>query len=263
MTMCVENTGLTYHGEFSLYVKHEEDCCPGGPNFSKTRGVYAHIAKRPEQVIGVLDTSHSQGGWAVAKACRLLDKKCVLFYPRFKHDANGIKPQQLEAQQLGAELQPIAAGMSAVLYNRVKGRVEYMMPNALKLEESVNETAAEVERTVIPQDINAVLVSASSGTIAAGVIRGLCEHALAVIVHLGYSRPELAFRKYIERMAGFPGAGDGITIIDEGYLYKDVARGEVPPPPFACDKYYDLKAFNWWMLHGRQKYGKALLWNIG
>ena len=81
MGMCVINTPLNYFPEFGLWVKREDLCCPGGPNFSKTRGVFAHVCKRTETVIGVLDTAHSQGGWAVARDCSLLDKQCLLFYP--------------------------------------------------------------------------------------------------------------------------------------------------------------------------------------
>jgi len=264
--MCVDNTPITFHEELGLHVKHEELCCPGGPDFSKTRGVFAHIQKRTESVIGVLDTSHSQGGWAVAKACRLLGKQCVLFYPVFKNAQDAPAPyQQAMAQQLGAELIKLPAGRSAILYHRARKMLHdgYMMPNALKLPESVDETAAEVARTTIPKDINAVLVSVSSGTIAAGVIRGLDDAALAVIVHLGYSRSEAEVRRYLSKMSESSTAGEGVTIIDEGYAYKDTARGQVDKPPFNCDRYYDLKAYNWWVLQGQKRYGKALLWNIG
>lgn len=267
MTMCINNTPVTYLDELGLYVKHEEMCCPGGPDFSKSRGVYAHIEKRPESVIGVLDTSHSQGGWAVARACSLLGKQCRLFYPVFKHERDTqIKYQQVRARELGAELNTLPAGRSSILYHGAKkalGSEGYMMPNALKLPESVEETALEVERTMIPTDINAVLISASSGTIAAGVLRGLGDYALAVIIHLGYSRPEGAFRRYLDKMVEQTGTGDGVTIIDEGYDYKDTARGDVVLPAFNCDRYYDRKAYNWWVLKGRFKYGKVLLWNIG
>ena len=51
-----------------------------------------------------------------------------------------------------------------------------------------------------------------------------------------------------------------VTLVDEGYSYKDQARpGETPPWP--CNSYYDLKAFRWW----RQRSGDplTLFWNIG
>ena len=173
--MIVINTPLEHHPDWGLWVKREDLSCPGGPNFSKTRGVFAHIKARPESVIGVLDTAHSQGGWAVAKACRLLNKGCILFYPVRKREHNQpLKPQQLAAKELGADLVRMKAGRSAVLYHGAKKCLKptaYMMPNALKLPESVEETALEFARTKLPPDLQTIVVPASSGTIAAGVLR--------------------------------------------------------------------------------------------
>jgi len=269
MTMCVENTPVEdYTSEFGLYTKREDLCCPGGPDFSKTRGVFKHIQARPERYIGVLDTAHSQGGHAVARACKLLGKQCVNFYAVRKAEQGALlKPQQQAAAQLGAHMIPMAATMSSVLHNVVRSRLSqqyedwYMMPNALKLRESVSETAREVDRTTFPRDIDAVLVSASSATIAAGVILGLVDTQVEIVIHLGYSRSEADVRRYLDKMA-FEGAGGGVKIVDEGYAYKDAARPGVTPP-FPCNSYYDLKAFRYWMRTGRAKYGKALFWNIG
>lgn len=277
MTMCVNNTPVDDHVDLGLFVKREDLCCPGGPDFSKTRGVYAHIARRPERFIGVLDTSHSQGGWAVARACSLLGKQCVNFYPQFKGRTE-LPPVQQVTQRLGAQLMPLKAGRSAVLYHAarkwlaghpgVPPGLRYMMPNALKLGESVEETAAEVLRT-FPSGLNQatmpVLVSASSGTIAAGVLRGLLGLGWEgpLIVHLGYSRSEAAVTSYIRRMAGAGAEGYAdFVIVDEGYAYKDRARPGVAAP-FPCNEYYDLKALRWWAAVGRQEHKRALFWNIG
>jgi Pyridoxal-phosphate dependent enzyme len=267
MTMCVENTPLIYHERDALFVKHEECCCPGGPNFSKTRGVWAHISKRNEAFIGVLDTQHSQGGWAVARACNLLGKTCVNFYAeRIAERGALMKPQQQASADLGAEMIAVPATMSAVLYHIVRNRLKdrnsaYMMPNALKLHESVEETAKELLRTPMPQDISHIIVPSSSATIAAGVISGLGLRPIEVIVHLGYSRSEAAVRRYINQMAGI-GAGDRAIIVDEGYEYKDKARAG-PDPDWPCNEFYDLKAYRWWMNKGRREYPNALLWNVG
>ncbi len=139
-----------------------------------------------------------------------------------------------------------------------------MFPNALKLPETVEETALEVARTAVPEDVDTVLVSASSGTIAAGVIRGFLRHrsVFRVIIHMGYSRPENAVRAYIAKMIGEPSPNLEIIIVDEGYEYKDMARPG-PEAPFPSNPYYDLKAYRWWLAVGQQKFGTALLWNIG
>jgi hypothetical protein len=230
--------------------------------------VFSHIKARPEQTIGVLDTSHSQGGWAVAKACHLLGKQCVLYFPvRKANPGSQIPHQQQEAGKLGAQLVPLAAGRSAILYHRA-GKLlteqypnSYLMPNALKLPETVQETAEEFLRTPLPKRLKTILVSASSGTIAAGLFLG--AHKLnwkgKIIVHLGYSRPEGALRRYMQKMAGVP-IDERAIIVDEGYTYSDASDVEAP---FPCDRYYDAKALAWWLNGGRREYGKALLWNIG
>lgn len=277
MSMCVEWTRVSHHPELGLWVKHEEECCPPGPHFSKTRGVYAHIKNRPERIIGVLDTYHSQGGHAVAQACRLLGKQCVNFYPQRKSERDGpMKPQQVTANELGASMVPLQAGRSAILYHHAKKHLErfwpgssYMMPNALKLPEMITETVAEVARTTVP-DVFTVIVSASSGTIAAGVWRGLYEAGWSgtLVVHQGYSRSEKAIREYMTKMAfGERAPLDGeiqLKFVDEGYAYGDEAK-PVVLPPFPSNKFYDLKAFQWWTEKGRGEDDgeEALLWNVG
>lgn len=281
MTMCIPNTPVDdYRKQLGLMVKREDLACPGGPNFSKTRGVYAHVAKRSERFIGVLDTSHSQGGWAVARACELLGKTCVNFYPVRKGQNGALSPIQQHSRDLGAQLLPLPAARSFVLYHRAKTWLaghpdhaegtSYMMPNALKLMESVDETAAEVARTFkhrLDNSVMPVLVSASSGTIAAGVLRGLVERGWhgTLLLHMGYSRSRDAVVKYIGEMSGIGTGSHGyppVEVIDEGYAYADAARPGAEPP-FPCNEYYDLKALRWWSKVGREKYKEALLWNIG
>lgn len=266
-SMLIHNTPIEdYTEEYGLWVKREDLACPApGPPFSKTRGVYAHVRSRPEKLIGVLDTAHSQAGHAVARACQILGKQCINFYPVYKKETedNGeheLRKPQLAAQVLGAELIALPAGRSCILYHAAKRQTQglggYMMPNALKLEESVTETAKECPKT---QTYDQILIPASSGTIAAGVIKGMGGNPL-YLIHMGYSRSKEDLREYLRKASG----ADRIhlELIDEGYAYKDVSRaGEVPPWP--CNAYYDLKAFRWW-IKNREKYGgKTLMWNIG
>lgn len=272
-----------YRNQYGLWVKREDlSCPPPGPPFSKARGVYAHIASRPEKLIGVLDTSHSQAGHAVARACQVLGKKCLNFYPVYKHeqDPNSDPPQhvlrlpQMSSQCLGAELFSLPAGRSCILYHKAKeetlARGGYMMPNALKLEESVEETAKEVDRMQTDGmgrwEPDVVVIPASSGTIAAGVIRGFDRHGVKpeYIVHLGYSRPVPPLYDYLEKASGVKGLDKKVRVVDEGYAYADKARGG-ETPPWPCNAYYDLKAFRWFL--DRTEFSDpgldVLLWNIG
>lgn len=293
---------LQRHG---LLVKREDlSCPPPGPPFSKTRGVLGHVQARFNEgvrVFGALDTFHSQAGHAVAAACRHVGAQCINYFPVYKRELmrpdqtmlpdrstisfpDGtwayIRDPQLRSLALGAKLRPLAAGRSALLYWKAKAGTEadggYMMPNALKLPETVAETAAEVVRTVELADRTAYaklsslpwLVSASSGTIAAGVVRGLgimFGHPPRVIIHMGYDRPEHAVLSYIRDKSSGPTAGGldvPLDFIQEGYAYADVAKAG-PDPEWPCNPWYDLKAFRWWAREGRARYGEAVLWNIG
>src|SRR5262245_43152643 len=177
-------------------------------------------------------------------------KHCINFYPVLKNNP-GPHPAQLCAQSLGAELYPLKGGMSAVLWYQARSIIEklggYMMPNALKLPESVIETAAEVLNSLssphLPPFDN-VIIPCSSGTIAAGVVLGfeslknVLHQPPHYIFHMGYSRPKDEFIDYISASSGhdfIPTTNTTNTtysIIDEGYAYRDRARlGPLPPWP--------------------------------
>jgi len=263
--MLRQNTPVEdYRDEYGLWVKREDlSCLPPGPAFSKTRGVYARVASRKESVIGVLDTYHSQAGHAVARACQILGKECVNFYPEYKNEPGQRLPQN-EAQALGAQPYGLQAGRSCILFHQARKIVEecggYMMPNALKLEESVEETAKEIPNL----DVEQVLVPISSGTIAAGVIRGFREQGKypKFFVHLGYSRSHNQVMSYLKSASGFDNID--VALIDEGYSYKDKSKpGTIPPWP--CNEYYDVKAFRWWLEVWKTipKQPSTLFWNIG
>ena len=291
--------------EAGLLVKREDLSCPEpGPPFSKTRGVIAHMAKKVAEgvrLFGALDTYHSQAGHAVAYGARLLGVDSVNYFPVYKAERVGpdkiepnvayiglgdaharIRPPQLRSSELGARLHFLPAGRSALLYWAAKKDCEtqggYMMPNALKLPETVAETEAEVVRTfehATREQFEVLrrapwLISASSATIASGVIAGV-RSALGdgtkkplFILHLGYSRSHDEVFKYLADRLKTPEATvrQHVRLVDEGYAYKYKARPG-PTPPWPCNDYYDLKALRWWLASGRAEYGRAVFWNIG
>lgn len=265
-----------------ILVKREDLCCPyPGPSFSKMRGVVAHIRNRPESGIGVLDTYHSKAGWAVSWACRHLGKQAVNFWPRYKKDGNTPFPrrQQREAFDLGANMVELQAGRSAILYHRARKFLRenhsdaYLMPNALKLPESVVENGLEAQRTFddgkLPRS-GTLILSISSGTVAAGVISGALASGSAfedwrVILHMGYSRSQPATRAYMEKAAGLDlSDAERFRFVDEGYAYSDRAPGSAAIP-FPCNPYYDAKAWAWLASGGIREVpaGPILFWNIG
>jgi hypothetical protein len=217
--MIVNNTPVewTKIGGVHVLVKREDLCAPlPGPSFSKTRGLVPHLMGRDEEVIGILDTFHSKAGWAVAWVCKELGKKAVVFYPQYKGkwtlltsedgeqqgtpDPEDLRFQQQRARALGAELVPLQATAGYILEPRAKKILRerwpgsHMLPVGLKMPESVDENAKEAVRTIpnLPRwpyaNIASLVISVSSGTVAAGVIRGLhgqCALPGTVVCHLG------------------------------------------------------------------------------
>jgi hypothetical protein len=252
-------------------VKREDLCCPlPGPSFSKMRGVYAHLSKRSETVIGVLDTYHSQAGHAVAYACSNLGKSAINYWPVYKADGRElIRAPQQASRSLGAKLCPLPAARSAILYHRAKKHLKenyadsYMIANALKLQESVDENATEAARTPF-EPYTHFIISISSGTVAAGVIRGLLstDKPFTVTIHLGYTRSISSVQNYLIKMIGSSFPLNHTQFIDEKYQYADkVDRKDIP---FPCNPYYDAKAWDWLDRNIQNlPYENIMFWNIG
>jgi hypothetical protein len=258
-------------GDHEVLVKREDLCCPApGPSFSKMRGVVSHINNRNDEVIGVLDTLHSKAGWGVSWACNQLERQCVNFWPRYKKDPpTGLpRPQQREAEMLGSRMISFKAGRSSILYHAARKWLRentggYLMPNALKLPETIDETAAEVARTPLPA-CGTLVVSISSGTIAAGVLRGFHEVGLLdgyrVVLHMGYSRNPNAVHTYVKHMSGLERL-DNIGYVDESYSYAD--KVDVSDCPFPTNPHYDGKAWQWLTHHINELQAPVVFWNIG
>lgn len=243
-----------------IWVKREDLCCPGGPDFSKIRGLVAHLQDYEGTVIGILDTVHSKAGWGVAWICRELGLTCYNFYPTYKGET-GLRLNQQKSEELGARLIPLPAGRSAILFHQARRQLSemtngegVMLPNGLQLDESIEATYKEALGQCPPDSLGGTwVVSASTGTIATGVARALKEldPSTQLIVHMGYSHSQQRLR---ERVGPEP------IIVDEGYAYKDATDY---PCPFPCNPYYDLKAWKW-LQENRQRLGSPLaFWNIG
>lgn len=279
----IQGTPWEIHDD--IHVKREDLSCPyPGPQFSKVRGVWEQLLKvtGPEAlvrsaVVGVVDSRHSKAGWGVAYLAKQLPwpVEVKLFYPTFVNESLGqLRESQINAEKCGATLMPLNGRvMSAVLFNQAKAILAasnptaYMFPNGLKLNQSVDATAFELQST-LPEgwdDTNALwVVSASSATIAAGVCKGLQNwfgRMPQVLIHLGYSRPEHSVRECLTRHGVY--VQNHIKIVDEGYKYADFVTESCP---FPCNPYYDLKAWKWIKAHRNDPELKSkhiFFWNIG
>jgi hypothetical protein len=258
-----------------IHVKREDLCVSPKyarmfPPFSKLRGVHEWITDRKNEgfkEIGVLDTVHSQAGWGVAAFCHLLDLTCVNYYPMCKGEVQ-MRPNQLRAQTLGALMVPMPATKSAVLWYKARKDLALhypqsaMIPNGLKLSDCVRGNADEVR--TIPKELmkGTWVFSVSTGTIMAGVMRGIAEIAdprdIQLIAHMGYSRSKEGLMNYLVGKSGVFNAR--IEIIDEGYAYAD--RTDYPAP-FYCDPFYDRKAWKWINEHKNELTEPIIMWNVG
>lgn len=266
----------------TVHVKREDLCCPyPGPAFSKIRGVEPYLEKLDAGTpVGVLDTFHSKAGWAVSYVCRHLKLPCYNFFPYYANEKRDtdqglgvvLRQSQYMSQGFGANLEPMKAGRSAILYHQAKKLLAeltdgegVMMPNALKLEESVEATAKEVHKTARNFMMEGTwIVPISSGTLAAGVLRGLDwrEFAGDFIVHLGYTRSVDATRNYIINKADPDYLPNSFKLIDEGFNYKDKVSNE--DIPFPCNPYYDAKTWQWLAKGAIDDMVEPIVfWNIG
>ena len=137
-----------------------------------------------------------------------------------------------------------------------------MMPNALKLSESVAETALEVfdhtpEKLLVPEAT--WCISMSSGTIAAGVVKGLLLRKADVnlVLHMGYSRSKDESKRYITEMAG--GWMPRTIFVDQGFAYRDAVEIKLP---FPCNAHYDAKLAQW-LADSPPLSKPVVMWNVG
>lgn len=254
-----------------VWVKREDLCCPyPGPAFSKVRGIEKYITDSmmrlcPPTRFGVVDSIHSKAGWGVSNICHDLNIPCTVFYPVLKKEGPELRPFQKMCDKMGAELIPLPATKSAVLWYQARkifnGKYPegILLPNGLKLNETIKQTSMEVEQYT-PKHLlmGTWVISVSSGTIAAGVAEGLYNSGFMgkMIAHMGFSRsmPEM-----VCHLSKYNSCCE-IEIIDEGYEYKDKVDFAVP---FPCNPYYDRKAWKWMVEHIEELNGPIIFWNIG
>lgn len=254
-------------------VKREDLCCPHpGPGFSKMRGVEKYVRARQTDFLspsrlGVVDSIHSKAGWGVAWLGQQLGLPVTVFYPYTKQEGPAaVRPFQMIAQQFGADIVGLPATKSSVLFYQARKLFferypeGLLLPNGLRLEDTIEQTAREVVRSTPRGFIGGTwVVSVSSGTIAAGVARGLSCLGFSgvLILHMGFSRPAELLKHYIHGHA----PGVQLATVDEGYAYKDAVVGVTVP--FPCNPYYDRKAWKWLTANVEKLSDPVVFWNIG
>jgi len=267
------NTPVERHGD--VWVKREDLCCPlPGPGFSKVRGLLAHMEASQAERFGALDTSTSKAGWGLAYLAAWLRRRAVVFYPGMKAWNGEPGLYQQRAAEFGAELIPMKPGRSNVLWHQARRQLAVsdpraeMLPNGLRLAETVTETAAELMRT--PPDVlgGTLVVNVGSGTICSGVLAGLLSSGRRVERMVGVTThrlsPAVKRRQIWNKMVGETGPltrmPDWFNLVVTDYGYSD---REDEPCPFPCNPWYDRKAWRWLVEHRKGLPEPVLFWNIG
>lgn len=259
-------------------VKREDLCFPDPyPKLAKLRGVYNYLESLKAQgveTVGVFDTRVSHAGWGVSACCKDLDLKCHCYYPILKEDiGKPLHAQQQKCKDLGAQIVPLPAGRTQVLYYQAKNLCKIgggtMLPLGLVALETLMNVKKEVEQTEGLEKYQSLVISVGTGTILSGVLAGLkgkIPYIYAVSAGMNSKnqrqRIEKLFCQYhmktdeplnhswINRVQFFP-SGDN---------YYDAEECDCP---FPAHKYYDRKAYKW-MIERLDKLPKPVLfWNIG
>ncbi len=280
--MIIDNTPVEIYevNGIPVHVKREDMCVEkGGPPFSKMRGISAHMKKLKESgvtTVAYTETSISMAGWGVAWIGEKLGMQVVIFDPQYNDTPNTLKRHRRYWDRYGSIIRPIPAGRGKV--NRYKSRklltTEFgnkavLLPLGVPFEETIQETEAEVHRTLDQlEHINTFVINVGSGTIAAGLWRGIehPEYPSSLYGIMGRTGSVARKLRDIEIKSGCTTYGiiNPAKIIpilkDPGWEYTERSTQTCP---FPCNPYYDLKAWQWLVENIKKLESPILFWNIG
>jgi len=281
--MLIDPTPVEKHNvsDIDIYVKREDLCTPPpGPTFSKMRGLLKRLQLLKDkgyETVGYTESSISMAGWGVAWLAPKVGMKAVIFDPQYVESNTEphlkiLEYHRFKWKELGAEIVPIKAGMVKVNYHICKAILNekypksIMLPLGLPFEETIDETA-RVARWYNGH-FKTVVVCIGSGTICAGLIRGMPQADIFGVMSRSPGSDKAAALKCVRifEKAGVLQAGlfgrekPGFAIIDDKWKYTDPSKVEAP---FPCHPYYDLKAWEWLIKNITKFEQPILFWNIG
>lgn len=260
-----------------VFVKREDMATPPpGPCFSKTRGLYAHMLKLREsgvKEVGYLETAISMAGWGVAWVGKILGIQVTIFDPAYSSKHVARKVHQFHRKQwlkLGAVVVQVTPLMTRINFNVIQKHLfpkdpsREFLPLGLPLEETIEETARQAEITSSLPRMNTVVVSVGSGTVCAGILRGIGNHPIHIVgVMCRDGNKNRKMKEILKRSKVLLGDlwGPDFTLINPGYAYTD--KETTLSPGFPCNPYYDLKALKYLVDHYDELEPPILFWNIG
>lgn len=270
----IRSTPIEVHD--GVDVKREDLCAPeGAPPFSKIRGLIPHLEQLKKQgysVVGYTETAVSMAGWGVVWACEKLGLRAVIFDPLYKSPPPILEFHRRQWRRFSdVEIIPIKAGMASVnwyisrkLLQERYGDKAKLLPLGLPLADSVEGTAQEA-RQIDWTRYRSIVVNVGSGTMAAGIWKGVDKGFGVIYGVMGRTGSEWRKLKAIEKKAGRSNSGFfqadwEMQLIDPGWEYSQ--RCDYPCP-FPCHPYYDRKAWKWLQENVDSIPKPILFWNIG
>lgn len=274
-----ENTPIeryVVNGDKIVFIKREDLCTNYPlPPLEKLRGVRKFLekvkARGATNLIGVFDTRVSKAGWGVSVLCEELGLNCLAAFPVLKNDTER-KLQQVMAESHGAELLPLKAGRTAILYAKTKRLVEersgLMLPLGLVCGETVEEVARVASET--PLEFESVVICVGTGTITAGVLAGLRNRRNVRVFGVSCG---MSHSKQLERIQRKL-VGYGLSKFEARSLIKnklilqqaefsDYYEPDFFETPVAMHPYYDSKAWRWLIENYDSLRKPVLFWLIG
>lgn len=261
-----------FYNDCEFYVKREDLCVQApGPPFSKIRGLMKRLQTLKRQgitYVGYVETSVSMAGWGVAYGCKILGLKAVIYNPIYKSTPPLLKFHRERWEEAGAIIYSIKAGMAKVNWNICRnvhedkfGRSGFLLPLGLPFEETISETKKEAANTSLAVYFNTAVVNIGSGTIAAGLMRGMPDKTIYGIMGRTGSiekKKKVLMNKSKKCIGGLLGVD--MRVIDPRWQYTERSKMDCP---FPCHPYYDLKAFQWMIENFKDLKKPVLFWNIG
>lgn len=260
-------------GKKTVFVKREDLCTvPPGPPFSKARGVYQHIiGLSGVQVVAYLENWVSMASWCVSWAARAAGKTPVIFLPEYKTPRQPLeyhKGQLARFTPITINYKPTIAKVCWYVQRRVLkeqyGGDAVLLPLGMPFDESIDGTKVEAKAAAGGTRWGTVVVAIGSGTICAGLLRGMDGNGVGIIgVRNCFKKTTAGMtRKTILQRAGLVDFGGRypFTVIPTQGQY---GSGCYYPAPFPCNPYYDRVAWKWTVENFTSLKQPVLFWNIG
>lgn len=268
-------------GDHWVLVKREDLCAPyPGPGFAKIRGIAEFLrGLHGVPAVGVLSTLVSRAGWGTAYICSELGTTCWNYHPKTERADLPVHRYCKEVEKFGGINIPLPNSRGSLLWARAAkdlkargGTGAIMLPHHLALKETIEQTALEAAQTMQQVGrVGTVVIPVGSGTLAAGVLRGIAlakgiapvQRVIGVTASVGVStarRRQSIIHKAGISIGGFFGAIGEFDVQGTTLAYLQ----EAPVlAPFPCDPFYDGKCWAWLKEHIHELPQPILFWNIG